>query len=188
MLTTGVRNSSVRLLRLEDVDFERNCLTFRHGKKDKTLVVALQSATKAALLRYVNRARKRLLARYPVRGFESITAGRDSGYVFLASDSGYGKGEPLTTNGLSQMLNRRYHQGGGTIAHFGSHRIRHAIGTALANNGMGVVEVGRVLGHSSTDVTKRYANQTYDVLGRMVGETLQRAGVITTSARRRRGA
>lgn len=99
MLTTGARNSSARLLRLEDVDLDRNSLTFRLAKSDETFVVALQPETKAAVLRYVNRGRKRMLARYPVRGFETIAAGRDSGALFLASDRGYGIGEPLTASG-----------------------------------------------------------------------------------------
>jgi integrase len=186
MQATGVRNSSVRLLRLDDVDYDRNVISFKRAKGDKTFDVALQPATKAALLRYVNRARKRLLPRYPVRGFESVAVGPDPGWLFIASDSGYGKGEPLTVNGLSQMLNRRYHAGGGTLPHFGSHRVRHGVGTLLANNGMGVDEVSRYLAHSSTEVTKRYAQQTTGALGQAAGEALRRAGLLEQAGRRRR--
>ena len=41
-----------------------------------------------------------------------------------------------------------------------AHRIRHATATLLVNNGMPLEEVSRYLGHSSTDVTRRYAQQT----------------------------
>lgn len=184
--TTGARNSSVRLLRLDDIDYDRNVISFKRAKGNKTFDVALQPGTKAALLRYISRARKRLLPRYPVRGFESVAVGPDPGWLFVASDSGYGKGEPLTVNGLSQALNRRYHAGGGTIPHFGSHRIRHAVGTLLANNGMGVDEVSRYLAHSSTEVTKRYAQQTTGALGQAAGEALRRAGLTDQAVRRRR--
>ena len=88
--TTGVRNSSCRLLRLADVDYDRNVISFKRAKGNKTFDVALQPETKTALVRYVNRARKRLLPRYPVRGFESVAVGADLGWLFVASDSGYG--------------------------------------------------------------------------------------------------
>ena len=38
-------------------------------------------------------------------------------------------------------------------------------------------EVSRYLGHSSTDVTRRYARQTPETLGRRAAEALERAGV-----------
>jgi integrase len=39
-------------------------------------------------------------------------------------------------------------------------------------------EVSRYLGHSSTDVTRRYARQTPDALGRRAAEALERAGLM----------
>jgi hypothetical protein len=68
-------------------------------------------------------------------------------------------------------------QGGGTLPYFGSHRIRHAAATFLVNNGMPLDEVSRYLGHSSTDVTRRYARQTPEALGRRAAEAFGRAGV-----------
>src|ERR1035437_1437246 len=48
----------------------------------------------------------------------------------------------------------------GSLRAFGSHRIRHATTTLLVNNGMPLEGMSRYLGHSSTDVTRRYARQT----------------------------
>ncbi len=83
---------------------------------------------------------------------------------------------PLLMNALSLMLTRRYRAGGGTLHSFGSHRIRHATATLLVNNGMPLEEVSRYLGHSSTDVTRRYARQTPDALGRRAAEALGAGG------------
>jgi len=69
--------------------------------------------------------------------------------------------------------------GGGSLRTFGSHRIRHATATLLVNNGMPLEEVSRYLGHSSTDVTRRYARQTPDALGRRAADALARAGLVT---------
>ena len=80
-------------------------------------------------------------------------------------------------NALSLMLTRRYHAGGGTLAYFGSHRIRHGTATLLANNGMPLEELSRYMGHASTQVTRRYAVQTPDALGERAAEALARAGL-----------
>ena len=81
-------------------------------------------------------------------------------------------------NALSLMVNRRYHGGGGTLRTFGSHRIRHGTATLLVNNGMPLEEVSRYVGHSSTDVTRRYAQQTPGALGVRVAAALERAGLV----------
>src|SRR5665811_1329098 len=59
--TTAARNSGVRLLRLEDLDFERALIRFRRGKGGKSLDVALQPETRAALLAYLDRGRPTLV-------------------------------------------------------------------------------------------------------------------------------
>jgi integrase len=38
--------------------------------------------------------------------------------------------------------------------------------------------VSRYLGHSSTDVTRRYARQTPDALGRRAADALERSGLV----------
>ncbi|MGC8634865.1 MAG: tyrosine-type recombinase/integrase [Candidatus Limnocylindrales bacterium] len=151
--TTAARNSAVRLLRVDDVDFERHVLRFRRGKGGKTLEVALHPEARSAVLAYLERARPRLTGDEPA----------DPGYLFLSAHQAGGL-HPLTTNSLSLMLRRRYHRGGGTLPTFGAHRIRHATATLLVNHGMPLDEVSRYLGHSSTDVTRRYAQQTPDAL------------------------
>jgi len=164
----------VRLLRLEDVDFERALIRFRRAKGGKTLDVALQPETQAALRAYLECGRPALIAHSPT----DPGSDDDPGWVFLSHRAG--EPRPLTMNALSMMLSRRYHAGGGTLRTFGSHRIRHATATLLVNNGMPLEEVSRYLGHSSTDVTRRYARQTPDALGRRAAEALERAGLVAS--------
>jgi integrase/recombinase XerD len=170
--TTAARNSSVRLLRLEDIDFERAVIRFRRAKGAKTLDVALQPETRAALSAYLACGRPALLEPSPADPGSTD----DRGWVFLSARAG--EPRPLTMNALSLMLTRRYHAGGGTLPYFGSHRIRHSTATLLVNNGMPLDEVSRYLGHSSTDVTRRYAQQTPDALGRRAADALERAGLV----------
>jgi integrase/recombinase XerD len=171
LVTTAARNSSVRLLRVEDVDFDRSVIVFRRAKGGKTLLIALHEDAGAALASYLDRGRGTLLGHSPAE----TGSATDPGWLFLSA--GAGEPRPLTMNSLSLMLSRRYRAGGGTLPYFGSHRIRHATATALVNNGMGLDEVSRYLGHSSTDVTRRYAQQTPDSLGHRAADALERAGL-----------
>jgi integrase len=171
--TTAARNSSVRLLQLEDLDFERALIRFRRGKGGKTLDVALQPETRAALSAYLERGRPLLVEQ------AGTATEADPGWLFVSACQSDGV-QPLSMNAVSLMLTRRYHAGGGSLRTFGSHRIRHATATLLVNNGMPLEEVSRYLGHSSTDVTRRYARQTPDALGRRAAEALERAGLVAS--------
>ena len=172
LVTTAARNSSVRLLRLDDIDFERAIIRFVRAKGGKTLEVALHPETRAALAAYLERGRPALLG----PSSADTDTSEDPGWVFLSA--GAGAPRPLTMNALSLMLRRRYHAGGGTLRTFGSHRIRHGTATLLVNNGMALDEVSRYLGHSSTDVTRRYARQSADALGARAAAALERAGLV----------
>jgi integrase/recombinase XerD len=172
LVTTAARNSSVRLLRVEDVDFDRSVIVFRRAKGGKTLMIALHEDAGAALAAYLlDHGRSALLHHSPAEAGSAA----DPGWLFLSA--GAGEPRPLTMNSLSLMLSRRYRAGGGTLPYFGSHRVRHSVATALVNNGMGLDEVSRYLGHSSTDVTRRYAQQTPDSLGHRAADALERAGL-----------
>ena len=168
LVTTAARNSAVRLLRLDDIDAERSLLRFRRGKGGKTLLVTLHPDARAALERYLTEGRPLLLG--------ATASEPDPGFLFPSERDGR---RPLGMNALSLMLTRRYHAGGGTLPYFGSHRIRHGTATLLANNGMPLEELSRYMGHASTQVTRRYAVQTPDVLGERAAEALARAGLAT---------
>jgi integrase/recombinase XerD len=170
LVTTAARNSSVRLLRPDDVDVDRALIRFRRAKGGKTLEVTLHPDTATAVTAYLAGGRTALL-----RNGDAQT---DPGWLFLSA--GAGEPRPLTMNALSLMLARRYHAGGGTLRTFGSHRIRHGTATLLVNNGMPLEEVSRYLGHSSTMPTRRYAVQTPDALGERAAFALERAGLIAS--------
>jgi integrase/recombinase XerD len=165
LVTTAARNSSVRLLRISDVDFERAVIRFARAKGAKTLEVALQPGTATVLLAYLDHGRAAFLP----------DPDDDPGWLFLSHAGG--APAPLTMNAVSLMLTRRYHAGGGSLRCFGSHRIRHGTATLLVNNGMPLEEVSRYLGHSSTVTTRRYARQSTEALGERAASALARAGL-----------
>ncbi len=166
--TTAARNSSVRLLRVGDVDFARRVVRFRRAKGGKTLDIALHPQAEATLHRYLGSGRPHL----PWAAGRSVAL---DDYLFLSHQGPH----PLSMNAVSLMLTRRYRAGGGSLPYFGSHRIRHGVATLMVNNGMPLDEVSRYLGHSSTGPTRRYAVHTPDTLGHRAAEALERAGLVT---------
>lgn len=183
--TTAARNSAIRMLRVEDVDLDKGIITFPPEKSEKTYEVALLPEAKAAVVRYLHRGRKKLLQRYPVRGYESEAMGRDPGFLFLARNNGRRTdASPLSAEAFSGMIDRRYHAGGGTIASFRSHRLRHGTAQILADNGVSLEELAIQLGHESTRCTKRYGKPGPKVIGGYVANALNEGG-LTQSARRR---
>ena len=77
------------------------------------------------------------------------------------------------------MLTHRDHAGVGASGRSG-HMDPPCHGDAPHFNGMPLEEVSRYLGHSSTDVTRRYARQTPDALGRRAADALERAGLVAS--------
>jgi integrase/recombinase XerD len=165
--TTAARNSSVRLLRVGDVDFARGLIRFRRAKGGKTLEVTLHPQADASLRRYLEHGWPYL----PGAAGRSMTP---DDFLFVSHQGPH----PLSMNALSLMLTRRYRAGGGSLPYFGSHRIRHGVATLMVNNGMPLDEVSRYLGHSSTAPTRRYAVHTPDTLGHRAAEAMERAGLV----------
>jgi integrase len=175
--TTAARNSSVRLLAIGDIDLDRDVIRFRRAKGGKTLEVALHPEAGLAVLEYLAFGRPRMTS--------NASASSAHEYLFVSTRRATPP-RPLTVGALSWMLTRRFRRGGGGLAYFGSHRIRHATATLLANNGMPLDEVSRFLGHSSTAPTRRYAAQTAATLGAHAADAMRRAGIVGAGAARRR--
>ena len=150
LVTTAARNSSVRLLRLEDIDLDRSGghpVPSGEGGQDPRDRPPRRRSESSPPLPRTAAGPPSWVARQGGQAGAPSRATKAGSSCLLAKRSG----SPLSANALSLMLTRRYHAGGGTVRSFGSHRIRHATATLLVNNGMPLDEVSRYLGHSSTD-------------------------------------
>jgi integrase len=98
LVTTAARNSSVRLLRLGDIDFERSVIRFRRAKGGKTLELALQPGTATALRTHLERGRGAFLP-------DSPTPSDDPGWLFLSHAAG--EPRPLCTRRVPISMKNR---------------------------------------------------------------------------------
>lgn len=60
-------------------------------------------------------------------------------------------------NSVSQIVTKRMHRAGVDAPRYGAHLLRHTAACQMLREGIGLYEIGRVLRHSSTDMTAYYA-------------------------------
>jgi integrase/recombinase XerD len=150
----GFRNSEVRLLRLEDIDWDRETILIARAKQRKSQFYPLVHEVGSAVLRYLREVRPQSELRE----------------VFLVMRHPY---RPLTAGGMYGMVRGRQQKLGLTLPHYGPHTLRHACATHLLEEGFSLKEIGDHLGHMSTEATQIYAKVDLTALRQVAQMDLQ---------------
>jgi site-specific recombinase XerD len=132
LVYTGIRNSELRALTIDDADFDDRTLLVRHGKGNKMRIVPMGRAA-AALEWYVREARPKLAG---------LLA---NGALFLSRER-----RPLARKTLEGIVQRRLG--------VSPHRLRHACATSMIREGARGEKVQAILGHASSETTKIYVH------------------------------
>jgi integrase/recombinase XerD len=143
--STGLRVSELCGLTLENLDRELRFVRVR-GKGGKERVVPYGRGADAALARYLESSRPRLLR------------SRVSAYVFLNY-----RGGRLSRVGFWKLL-RTYAAAAGLPASISPHTLRHSFATHLIEGGADLRAVQELLGHSSITTTQIYTKLDMDYL------------------------
>jgi site-specific recombinase XerD len=151
----GLRNSEVRLLRLEDLDWDRGTILISRAKQRKSQLYPLVHEVGSAILGYLLKVRPHTKRRE----------------VFLAMKQPH---RPVTVGGMYSMVRRRQQQLGLTLPHYGPHSLRHACATHLLDEGFSLKEIGDHLGHMSSDATQIYAKVDLAALRQVARMDLQK--------------
>lgn len=131
LLSSGVRVSELATIKITDVDFDRLSIHVKNGKGGKERTVYINNLALAHLQKY-------LLAR------------KEAGpHLFYNK-----KGEPLNPGGIRYILNEIARRANVENVH--PHRFRRTFATGLANRGMDIQVVKRLLGHSDINTTLQY--------------------------------
>jgi integrase/recombinase XerD len=139
MAIYGLRAGEVAKLCLEHLDWEHDCLRVPRTKRRATDVYPLLPSVRDALIRYLQKVRRR------------PTAHRQ---VFLTVMPPF---RPISAGGLYHIAAHRLKQLGVRTAHHGPHSLRHACAARLVADGLSLKEIGDHLGHRSTSATRIYA-------------------------------
>lgn len=145
LLTSGLRNSELRELTLDDLFPEKNQLIVRCGKGEKTRFAPYPPVAQEAVRDYL----------------ASSTRPLDCG----TSDALFGKGttaeewKPFARTELSTIVERFTKTVTGRNGGVRTHALRHANASFLWDSGMKVDDIQELLGHSSVATTTRYLDR-----------------------------
>jgi site-specific recombinase XerD len=135
-LKSGVRESELAALQLDDVDFVNNELTVREGKGKKDRTIPLMPELKNAPQRYVGEREQQ----------EKIV---DVETLFLARN-----GTSLHPSSIRKLVKKYYVKAG--VRKSGVHTLRHTFSAHNVNNGMTIADLQKVLGHKKKETTLKY--------------------------------
>jgi len=131
LLSTGVRVSELCTICISDINFDTLSIKVREGKGSKQRTAFMNELAKKHLLDY--------LADRDVNG----------DYLFYNK-----KKDPLNPGGVRFILKTLEERAGITNVH--PHRFRRTFATGLANRGMEIQEIGKLLGHANINTTMEY--------------------------------
>jgi site-specific recombinase XerD len=135
-LKSGIRESELADLQIEDVDFVHDTLRVREGKGKKERTIPLMPELKRALRRYMgNRDQQANIV--------------DDETLFLARN-----GTSLNPSSIRKLVKKYYTKAG--VRKSGVHTLRHTFSAHNVNNGMPIADLQKVLGHKKKETTLKY--------------------------------
>jgi len=152
LYTYGVRGGQVRLLRLEDINWEQNQILFKALKHGKDSRLPLTPEVGENLLDYLQKSRPSYS--YP--------------HVFLTSRAPY---HPLPhSNSLSAIVGRYIRAAGIEVPNRGAHAFRHCFATRMLHKGHSLKAIADVLGHRHLGTTFIYTKVEFHALSQVALE------------------
>lgn len=143
-LLTAIRNSELRALTVDDLDFVSGNITIQHGKGDKRRTVAFPPIAQEAVREY-------LRSGYRPNGLKNSTP------LFGIGENAK-EWHPMNRVALSNLIKRNVSLiiGGEGVR---SHALRHACASIMWDKGMSLEEISELLGHESVSTTEIYAER-----------------------------
>jgi len=147
---TGIRNSELRDLKLENLDFDRRVLVIESGKGRKARVVPLGEEAEIWLGEYLHKGRPQLLRDPQER------------HVFLGQ-----RGNVPSRQYMAKVV-RYYAEKIGLDKVVTPHVLRHSCATHMLRRGAGIRHLQALLGHDSLDTTSIYTRVEVSDLAKVV--------------------
>jgi site-specific recombinase XerD len=135
-LKSGIRESELADLQIEDVDFVHDTLRVREGKGRKERTIPLMPELKRAMRKYVADRDQQ----------DNIV---DEETLFLARN-----GTSLNPSSIRKLVKKYYTKAG--VRKSGVHTLRHTFSAHNVNNGMPIADLQKVLGHKKKETTLKY--------------------------------
>jgi site-specific recombinase XerD len=161
LLMTGLRESELCNLLVQDLDFTRNILIVYAGKGGKYREVPLLPQVGKVIHDYINTERSKVEAQYkrPIK----------RPYLFI------GQRGPINRSTVFRVVKTIGIEAG--IKHCHPHQLRHTYATFILNTTGDLGAVQTLLGHSSIATTQVYTRPTQELLTERVQSALGKKGL-----------
>lgn len=140
LLDTGLRNTELRNLTIDDINWKTNSLKVCHGKGDKDRFVGFGYECRRALRRWM---------------LDRPEQAKLRGNWLFCNVLRY-KGHKMSRGALSKLLKRIGEVAGVDDCH--PHRFRHTTAVRRLQAGLNVFQVKEMLGHASLETTMQYVH------------------------------
>lgn len=137
-IVTGCRVSELIQMKITDVDFMNKEIKIRHGKGNKERIVSISDGCIIALQSYLEKIKN-------IDNPEML--------LFLSTRPAIGGSRQMTRQAVYKVVK------GITGGEIGCHKLRHLTATTMLNAGVAIDTVQEILGHSSINTTKIYAER-----------------------------
>lgn len=150
---TAARRGEISNLKWEDIDLDQNRVRIVRGKGNKSRTVFYKPGL------------NRLIRRWRDVGRYSYPNGSESNYIFVGEGTDHISGcriseiirERAWEAGIQEVIGET--SDGNNIHRVTPHVLRHSLATHLAQDGVALQYIQDVLGHTSIEVTRRYAKE-----------------------------
>ncbi len=146
MARLGLRGSEVSQLTLDAIDWQQAIITLEHSKSRRMSTLPLLRDVGEAIAAYLQHGR-----------IETTTRN-----IFVTH--AFPKGKPLSATAVRQATRRAFRRSNLPVPSYGTHVLRHTLGTHLLRSGATLKEIADVLGHRNIETTTRYAKVDLDSL------------------------
>ena len=140
LMTTALRNSELRDLRMRDLNFEEGTVKVEKGKGNKERLAAFPKVAQEVVKDYLS------------SGYRPADLGQDD-FVFGTNEDGIWKQFDRFT--LSQLVERNIRLATGKNG-YRSHSCRHFAATQYFDHGVDLQSISEVLGHSNIQTSQIY--------------------------------
>lgn len=141
LLTSAIRNSELRHLRLCDLDFEKGSIRVINGKGGKTRYAPFPSIAQDCVMRYLH------------SGYRNMSLTKEDYLFGVNSANGW---RQLDRNELSELVRRSIQEYTGR-KDVRSHALRHTSASIMRTYGLDIESISEILGHENVQTTRIYA-------------------------------
>lgn len=151
LYATGIRVTELITLKVNDVNLSMSFILCKDAHKER--IIPFGSQAKAALTRYLDGTRERMLE-------------DQSSDVLFANCSG----KPMSRQGFWKLI-KYYAKKAGIESDITPHTLRHSFAAHLVENGADLRSVQEMLGHSDISTTQIYANMNHNRIREVYAKT-----------------